>query len=145
MCHAALLVSVKKRKVKACQHEAEADGIASGGVLGALKVSHAATELADSPEAEAAGEQLEDSEPDEPNGPPADQGSAQPADPSADQEATEAIATPFECGQLLTRSSPTDGHHSGNSSWECQSSVQNMQHNVGSTMKHVDNFLWPLC
>ena len=113
--------------------------------MDASRPPHAATELADGPEAAAAGEQPEDSDLAETNGPLAAQGVGQPADLTADQEATEAIATPLESGQLFTRSSPPDGHHFGSYNWDEQSPVQDLPHNVGSRNETCSQLLWPLC
>ena len=105
-----------KSKSMACQHQADKEGVTLEADLGELRAPDAATELADHPKAEAAGEQQPgDTVPAEPS-------IEQPMDPNADRGATEADAmegTPSagacKSGQLYSTPPPPPWCRNGTS------------------------------
>ena len=102
-----------KSKSMAGQHEADKEGVVLEADVSELRAPDAATELADHPKAEAAGEQPRDSVPVEPS-------IEQPVHPNADQELTEADAMEgtrragaCESGELFSTPPPAYGDHHG--------------------------------
>ena len=153
----------KRSKSKACLREVEADGTTLQTDLGEMRAAHVANELADDPEAEAVGEQHEDSvlaelnePPAEPstvqparlNEPPAEPSIGQPADPGAEQEAIAAnafVSTPSvgacKSGQLLSRSLLIDDDKFGSCSCVSQLPVPDLHYTVRKKLRETPSHL----